>query len=258
MIFDFGLAAGIIGALRGKVPENSNQHTYPHVPKRADLLGGQGFVELEDWYGDDLTIVNAARQSFDRKSLELTEADRGLINMLMRDRHGTPFEMVDFRFNVKAPIIVAREWFRHRMASYNEMSGRYSTLPPEWYVHAAHDIRTQRGKAGSYVFESMDVKLAELAQKEMNESYDKAWMTYQSLLDQGVAREVARTVLPQGMMTRFTFKVNLRSLLNFISLRSLDTAMREIQVYSHTIEKMVEEVVPVAYNAFMEYGYKAP
>jgi thymidylate synthase (FAD) len=237
---------------------HDRKYTRTHIPKRVEVLGGQGFVELEDWYGDDLTIVNAARQSFARSSLELTEADRGLINMLMRDRHGTPFEMVDFRFNVKAPIIVAREWFRHRMASYNEMSGRYSKLPAEWYVHNIEDIRTQKGSPGRYKFEPLDAQLAEAVQREMEDQYERCWLAYQKALDKGVAREVARTVLPQGMMTRFTFKVNLRSLLNFVSLRSPDTAMKEIRVYSQAMEKMVEEVVPEAYNAFLEYGYIAP
>jgi thymidylate synthase (FAD) len=92
----------------------------------------------------------------------------------------------------------------------------------------------------------------------MEDQYERCWLAYQKALDKGVAREVARTVLPQGMMTRFTFKVNLRSLLNFVSLRSPDTAMKEIRVYSQAMEKMVEEVVPEAYNAFLEYGYIAP
>lgn len=225
---------------------------------KTEVLRGQGYVELQASYGDDLAIVNNARQSFNVEHQVLTKADVGLIHSLMRDRHGTPFEVVDFRFRVKCPLTVAREWLRHRMASYNEMSGRYMKLPKEWYLHPSDYIRTQTGKPNQYVFEKMPIVEALFVQDLLDKHYKKCWFLYEELLDIGVAREVARSVLPQAMMTQFTFKTNLRSLFNFISLRSDETAMQEIREYSQAMEPMIASVVPEAYNAFVKTGRTAP
>jgi len=226
--------------------------------KRIDVLDGQGWVVLEDSYGDDLAIVNAARQSFSKRSATMGPAESGLIHFLMRNRHGTPFEMVDFRFNIKAPIFVAREWQRHRIASYNEMSGRYVELEEEFYLPPLAAVREASGKPGAYQFETMDGETAALVRERMRRDYEGSWITYQSLLELGVAKEVARMVLPVGIMTQFTFKTNLRSLFNFISLRSAPNALLEIREYAGAIEELARDVAPIAFKAFESSNRVAP
>ena len=120
-----------------------------------------GFVRLDDAMASDLSVVNGARVSFARRKEELDESDEGLIRFLMRDRHGTPFEHNAFRFHVRAPLFVAREWFRHRIGSFNEFSMRYARATDEFYVPEPEDVRTQVGKPGSYSFEPVDAELAE-------------------------------------------------------------------------------------------------
>ncbi len=211
-----------------------------------------GFVRLEHTAGDDLFIVNAARMSFLQQSTEITKREEGLLNFLMKNRHGTPFEMVEFWWHVKCPITVAREWFRHRIASYNEMSGRYRELPNEFYVPAPEAVRTQVGKPGAYSFEPIDVWKAELVIKIIEASYEDSWTDYQILLDMGVAKELARSVLPVGIYTEFVFKCNFRSLMNFISLRATEDAMYEIRQYAQAMAKMTANVVPAAWAKFEE------
>jgi thymidylate synthase (FAD) len=218
-----------------------------------------GSVALYDWMGDDLRIVNMARQSFGQESRSMGEAERGLINFLMENRHGTPFEGVVFTFNVKCPIFVAREWFRHRIGSFNEFSGRYTEMPEEFYDPAPDQIRTQVGKPGHYRFEEITDKHklydSIYAIKDANRG---AFNTYKELLDHGVAKEVARIVLPLSIYTQFTWVVNLRSLFNFINLRSSQHAMWEIRQYSLAIEDLIKEHVPVAYDSFVKNGKIAP
>ena len=224
---------------------------------QIDLLD-HGFVRLEQTAGDDLLIVNAARMSFLQKSIEITEKEEGLINFLMKNRHGTPFEMVEFWWHVKCPIAVAREWFRHRIASYNEMSGRYRELPQEFYVPAPEAVRTQVGKPGAYHFEPMDLEIALKVIELMQESYDFSWGKYQQILDLGAAKELSRYVLPVGIYTEFMFKCNFRSLMNFISLRADEAAMYEIRQYAQAMAKMTAKVVPAAWTKFEENGRICP
>src|SRR3954463_7823818 len=140
----------------------------------------------------DLSVVNAARVSFARRKEEMDESDEGLIRFLMRDLHGTPFEHNAFRFHVRCPIFVAREWFRHRVGSFNEFSMRYARATDEFYVPAAEDVRSQVGKPGSYTFEPVADELAEQTREELRAVYEAAYATYERLVGQGVAREVAR------------------------------------------------------------------
>lgn len=217
-----------------------------------------GYIELEEHMGSDLAIVNNARQSFGKRSDEMSEKDQGLINFLARERHGTPFERVVFAFNVKCPIFVAREWMRHRVGSFNEYSGRYSKMLPEYYVPNLENIRTQVGKPGAYTYTTIPYHAATIAAGAINASSDKAWLKYEELMNMGAAKEIARTVLPVNFYTMFTWVVNLRSLMNFISLRSDDNAMWEIRQYSLAIEELIKPVVPVAYNAFVKNGRVAP
>lgn len=227
-------------------------------PHQAFLLN-HGSLELLQHMGDELNIVNAARQSFGQSSEVMNKADRGLINFLMRERHGTPFEMMQFLFQVKCPIFVAREWFRHRIGSFNEYSGRYTKMKPEFYVPALKDMRTQTGKPGTYEFKPMrdPTKAFQLA-TVIEDMGRECWIKYEALLKKGVAKEVARMVLPVSLYTQFTWSVNLRSLLNFISLRSDKTAMYEIRCYSRTIEQLIQPIIPETMKCFEANGRVAP
>src|SRR3954453_22370959 len=151
-----------------------------------------GFLALDGAFAGDLAVVNAARVSFNVSSDEMTERDEGLIRFLMRERHGTPFEHGYLRFLVKAPIFVGREHHRHRSGhSYNEWSGRYSKHEAEFYV--PDSVRTQVGKPGAYSFEPVDPAVRDNVREEIRESAEAAFAAYERMLEQGVAREVART-----------------------------------------------------------------
>lgn len=227
------------------------------VPQTIEVLD-HGYVQLLDWMGDDLRIVNMARQSFGQESMEMGESEAGLINFLMRERHGTPFEGPVFTFNVKCPLFVMREWIRHRIASYNERSGRYSKMIEDFYIPELEQIRTQEGKPGDYTFAPTAVHLQQSGQVVLRAASERAWEQYEVLLEQGTAKEVSRMVLPVNFYTQFTWVINLRSLLNFVSLRSDEHAMWEIQQFSKQIEKLIQPVVPVTYRTFVNNGRVAP
>ena len=223
------------------------------------LLLDYGSIELVESMGDDLRIVNMARQSFGSVlETEMTDKNAGLIKYLMKNRHGTPFEGVVITLQVKCPIFVAREWMRHRIASYNEFSGRYSKMSSDFYVPSGDQLRSQVGKPGSYSFEPLPDGLAESTRAMIEENNGDALYTYDNFLEQGVAKEVARMVLPVNIYTSFTMVANLRSLFNFVSLRSHKDAMWEIRQYSEEVEKMLWLVAPVAYRAFVDNNRIAP
>ena len=217
-----------------------------------------GFVRLDDCMADDLSVVNAARVSFARRKEAMDESDEGLIRFLLRERHGTPFEHNSFRFHVRAPIFVAREWFRHRVGSFNEFSMRYARATDDFYVPEPEDVRTQVGKPGSYSFEPVDPALAEATREELRAVYDAAYATYERLVERGVARELARLVMPVAAYTEFYWTINARSLMNFVSLRAAETAQREIRRYAEACERFLEEKMPVTYAAFVAAGRIAP
>jgi thymidylate synthase (FAD) len=217
-----------------------------------------GFVRLDDAMATDLSVVNGARVSFARRKDEMDESDEGLIRFLMRDRHGTPFEHNAFRFHVRCPLFVAREWFRHRVGSFNEFSMRYAKASDEFYLPAPEDVRSQVGKPGAYSFEPVEPDLAERTREELRELYDAAYSTYQRLTELGVARELARLVMPMGAYTEFYWTVNARSLMNFVSLRAAETAQREIRRYAEACERFLAEKMPVTYDAFIANGRVAP
>jgi thymidylate synthase (FAD) len=217
-----------------------------------------GFVRLDDAMADDLSVANAARVSFARRKADLDEADAGLIRFLMRERHGTPFEHNSFRFHVRCPIFVAREWFRHRIGSFNEFSMRYARATEDFYVPDADDVRTQVGKPGAYTFERVDDGLAKETREAMREVYEQAFRTYEELVDRGIAREVARAVLPVGAYTEFYWTVNARALMNFISLRNSENAQLEIRRYAEAVEAFLAERMPVTHAAFVDGGRLSP
>ena len=228
------------------------------IPENTIRVLDHGFVRLDDAMADDLSVVNGARVSFARRRTEMSEAEEGLIRFLMRDRHGTPFEHNAFRFHVRCPLFVAREWFRHRVGSFNEFSMRYAKATDDFYVPEPEDVRTQVGKPGSYSFEPVDDALAEQTREELQAVYEHAYATYTRLVEAGVARELARLAIPVGAYTEFYWTVNARSLMNFVSLRAAETAQREIRRYAEAVEAFFAERMPVTHAAFVENGRKAP
>jgi thymidylate synthase (FAD) len=228
------------------------------LPSLQEQVLDHGFVRLDAVMADDLSVVNAARVSFARRKEEMDEADEGLIKFLLRERHGTPFEHNSFRFHVRAPIFVAREWFRHRMGSFNEFSMRYARATDDFYMPEPEDVRTQVGKPGSYSFEPVEPELAEETREELRAVYDAAYATYERLVEHGVARELARLVMPVAAYTEFYWTVNARWLMNFVSLRNAETAQREIRRYAEACERFLEEKMPVTYAAFVAAGRIAP
>jgi thymidylate synthase (FAD) len=217
-----------------------------------------GFVRLDGSMASDLSVVNAARVSFARRKEQMEEADEGLIRFLMRDRHGTPFEHNAFRFHIRTPIFVAREWFRHRIGSFNEFSMRYAKATDDFYVPEAEDVRSQVGKPGAYSFEPVDDELAERTREELRDVYEHAYETYTRLVEAGVARELARIVMPVGAYTEFFWTVNARALMNFVSLRAAETAQREIRRYADAVEQFFAKEMPVTHAAFVAANRVAP
>src|ERR671932_1098869 len=157
------------------------------IPENTLRVLDHGFVRLDDAMASDLSVVNGARVSFARHKAEMDESDQGLIRFLMRDRHGTPFEHNAFRFHVRAPLFVAREWFRHRVGSFNEFSMRYARATDDFYVPEPDDVRSQVGKPGAYSFEAVEPELAERTREELRDVYETAFAAYERLVEAGVA-----------------------------------------------------------------------
>jgi thymidylate synthase (FAD) len=217
----------------------------------------KGFLALDGALASDLAVVNGARVSFNQESDEMTERDAGLIRFLMRERHGSPFEHGYFRFLVKAPLFVVREHHRHRAGhSYNEWSGRYSKMEAEFYV--PEFVRTQVGKPGAYSFEPVDEATREATRREIEENAERAFQAYERLLEQGVAKEIARTVLPLSTYTKFYWSCNPRSLMHFCGLRNHEAAQYEIRQYASAAESFLERLMPATHSAFVEFDRTAP
>ena len=228
------------------------------IPDNTIPVLDHGFVRLDDAMATDLSVVNAARVSFARRKEEMDDSDAGLIRFLMRERHGTPFEHNAFRFHIRAPIFVVREWMRHRISSFNEFSMRYARATDDFYVPEPDDVRTQVGKPGAYSFDPVEPELAETTREELRRIYEEAYAAYERLVEQGVARELARAVLPVGAYTEFYWTVNARSLMNFVSLRAAETAQREIRRYAEACERFLEHHMPITHAAFVANGRVAP
>lgn len=229
------------------------------APSHAIRVLDKGHVYLEQHVGDDLSIANSARVSFAKRHETPDDSDAGLVRYLVRCRHGSPFEHNSMTFVVKAPIFVFREWHRHRIASINEMSARYTPMWDEWYVPEAEQIRVQHGKPGDYYFEPLDdPQMASNWVRTIDMAQESAYRTYEQMVAAGVAKEVARTVLPVGMYSEMYWTVNLRALMNFLSLRNHKHAQYEIAEYARAIETIATELFPVAMEAFVENGRQAP
>lgn len=226
-------------------------------------------VELVDWMpkDDDITgddrIVQAARVSTgtDLTALGDNPMNRGLLRMLMRDRHGSPFEHVVFTFRIETPVFVAREFQRHRIASYNESSTRYREIGPVFYLPTRARPLVQAGKPGAYDFQVGSDEQWELVVEAHESIAGCAWNDYQQMLRAGVAREVARNILPLSFFTQFYVTMNLRSLFNFLSLRNKTDdsevatfPLWEIQEIARAMEMHVEPVVRNSYANFLNGG----
>ncbi|MFN2491030.1 MAG: FAD-dependent thymidylate synthase [Actinomycetota bacterium] len=217
-----------------------------------------GFVRLDEAMADDLSVVNGARVSFAVRRDVMEERDKGLIRFLMRDHHGTPFEHNSFRFHIRTPIFVAREWFRHRVGSFNEESARYHQLSADFYVPSATAVRTQVGKPGAYSFEPLEGAVAAQTIDTFHRIYKQLYEEYEALIAKGVAKELARAVLPFGIYTQFYWTLNARSLMNFISLRNSPNAQYEIRTYAEAVERLFAEKMPVTHECFVEFGRTVP
>lgn len=223
-------------------------------------IHNHGHIALDDHMGNDLSIVNNARVSFNDVSDSMDSKNIGLIYYLMRNRHGSPFEAVTFRFDVKAPLFVFREWHRHRAGhAYNEQSARYSVIESEFYVPERDYVRTQKGKPGAYTFErEKDDEVAQRARDSIYESQRRAHSEYLTMLEDGIAKEIARTVLPVGTYSRMKHTTNLRAAMHFISLRNSENAQREIRDYAVEMERIITNICPVAMRAFVDNGRICP
>ena len=214
-------------------------------------------MALDAALASDLAVVNGARVSFNQESDEFTEREEGLIRFLVRERHGSPFEHGYFRFLVKAPIFVVREHHRHRAGhAFNEWSGRYSKMEPEFYV--PDFVRTQVGKPGAYTFEPVAEETRELVRHEIEENARRSYDAYERMLEEGVAKEVARTVLPLSTYTKYYWSCNPRSLMHFCGLRNHESAQYEIRQFAAAAESFLEQLMPVTHAAFVANGRRSP
>jgi thymidylate synthase (FAD) len=242
----------------------------PAIQFRSDVT-----VELVRASAADADVLFAARvstqgeQTLEAASVvpgdELSGRDRGLINYLMRDRHGTPFEHNSMTFYVQAPIFVFREFMRHRIASYNEESGRYRELRPVFYVPAGDRCLVQVGKPGAYEFLPGDDKQYALVDETIREASARSFAAYQTMLAAGVAREVARMVLPLNIYSSMYVTMNARSLMNFLSLRRRHPGatfpsfpQREIEMCAEKMEDIWAGLMPLTHAAFNGHGRVAP
>ena len=219
--------------------------------QKVNVLDTTGFVEVLETFGDDLTVVNAARVSFAKESHELTEQDKKLIKYLAKHEHVTPFFHPQIRMRIKMPIFVAREWYRHQIGfARNEVSRRYVDSPPECYIPKKEDLRERdtNKKQGS---KDTATPHAENAYEQLEAATLAAMQTYQELLQKNVAPEVARMVLPQSMYTEFIETGSLAAYARLCRLRLDPTAQKEIRDYATAVDTLLREKFPVSWVALM-------
>jgi thymidylate synthase (FAD) len=200
----------------------------------------------------DFAIVQAARVSYGDGTKTLNE-DRGLIRYLMRHRHTTPLEMVEFKFHCKMPIFIARQWIRHRTANVNEYSGRYSIIKDEWYIPELENVRKQsktNKQGGNELIQECDAKAFNY---HLDELCYEAYSLYQTAINTGVSREQARLHLPINFYTEWYWKIDLHNLLHFLALRCDSHAQQEIQVYGNGMLNLIKPVVPISVEAWEDY-----
>ncbi len=230
----------------------------PVVPEADRLIGvrhpvlSHGFVALVDYMGNDAAIVQAARVSYGPGTKSFRD-DRGLIRYLMRHRHTTPFEMVEYKFLVRLPIFVARQFIRHRSGSFNEFSARYSVMTDEYELPPAEDVRRQSTRNRQGRAEALPPESGERFRSDLDRVAKEAYAAYSHALEAGVARETARLLLPVAYYTQWYWKTNLWNLFHFLSLRLDPHAQEEIRLYAAEIARIARLVAPTAFEAFEEF-----
>lgn len=233
----------------------------PSVPALDKILGKKfplldhGFVRVVDYMGDDSAIVQAARVSYGKGTKAINE-DKGLINYLMRHKHTTPFEMCDIKFHIKAPIFVARQWLRHRTASVNEYSARYSVMNEEFYMPPAEQMAKQSTINKQGREDLLPTFQADIALNMLKKDATRCYDNYQYMIGEycGLTRELARMNLTLNYYTEWYWKINLHNLLHFLRLRADPHAQHEIRVYAECILNIIKEWVPFTYTAFEDYS----
>lgn len=235
------------------------------APGAEPLLGHEvpvldlGFVQALDYMGTDEDIVQAARVSYGPSTRQLHD-DRGLLRYLMRHRHSTPFEMCEVKFRCKMPIFVARQWIRHRTANVNEMSLRYSEAPDEFYVPSLEHVTLQsnNNKQGRDLETELPAELREQVRTLLRTRSEQVYADYQHLAGElGIARELARTVLPVSLYTQWIWKIDLHNLMHFLDLRLDPHAQVEIRLFAEAMASFVRAWVPLAWEAFTDYRREA-
>ncbi len=234
----------------------------PSVPEIDAIIGEHfrvldlGFVRVVDYMGDDAAIVQAARVSYGDGTKSVQE-DTALIDYLVRNRHTSPLEQCEIKLHVKLPIFVARQWIRHRTASVNEISARYSILPDEFYLPTPEDIARQSGSNKQGRGDSFNHNSTAAVLKILREGAERSYDDYGGLLDIGLARELARINLTLSTYTQWYWKIDLHNLFHFLHLRLNPHAQLEIRRYAEVIARIVKKWVPAAYGAFVRHRLEA-
>ncbi len=230
----------------------------PSVPEADREIGvrhpvlAHGFVALVDYMGNDAAIVQAARVSYGAGTKTVRD-DRGLIRYLMRHRHTTPFEMVEVKFLVRLPIFVARQFIRHRTSSVNEVSARYSVVVDEFEPMPPDAVRRQSTRNRQGRGEALPPEVVDRFRSDLDRISRDAYAVYTRALEEGVAREVARVVLPLSYYTQWYWKTNLWNLFHFLSLRLDPHAQEEIRLYAAEMARIARVLAPIASEAFEEF-----
>ena len=212
----------------------------------------KGFVRLVDYLGGDARIVQSARVSYG-EGTKTVRQDRGLIHYLLKNAHTSPFEQVQLTFHTKMPIFVARQWVRHRTARLNEISGRYSVMRDEFYVPEPENVCAQsdsnkQGRAQALPLDEAQTIIAAMEQEQRD-----TYANYEKLLEQNVARELARVNLPNSLYTEWYWQIDLHNLFHFLRLRMDPHAQYEIRVFAEAMAQCAKAVAPLAYEAFEEH-----
>jgi thymidylate synthase (FAD) len=243
------------------MPDAEPPMVRPTVPEADRLVGvrhpvlSHGFVALVDYMGNDAAIVQAARVSYGRGTKSVRD-DRALIRYLMRHQHTTPFEMVEYKFLVRLPIYVARQFVRHRTASINEYSARYSVVPDEYEVPEPEEVREQSTRNRQGRGDPLPAAVVDKFRGDLERTAKDAYRDYTSALEAGVARETARLILPVAYYTQWYWKANLHNLLRFLTLRLDPHAQEEIRLFAAEMATIGRTVAPIAFEAFEEFQLK--
>ena len=223
-----------------------------------------GFVRLVDWMGSDRDIVEAARVSY-KSPTKGDDQDKRLLQYLWKNKHTSPFEMVKIKFNIKMPVFCMRQYIRHRMQNVNEVSARYTQLPNEFYIPDSWRPQDTKNKQGSIETDNWNPEVLTVedelvvsrdATEALTKICNDAYETYEAMLEAGIAREMARMVLPVNIYTEIYCCWDLKNLIHFIGLRDDSHAQAEIQMYGRAIKQIAKELFPWTIEAYEKYKFK--